>query len=312
MHIREQLLSVKKKKYKLTLFGLLLAGVLFFGAWGAWSLKDIFVVKAADQVPPQWEQKIGAVAYEAFSSGRRIVDDEKIQQDLEKLVSPLLQVAGNENYDYNFHIVEDSTLNAAAFPGGHVIIHSGLILKVKKPEDLLGVLAHEIAHVNCRHSIRQLINTAGLYLVLSSLVGDIGAISGVVLDGGSRLLQLQNSRSHELEADERGWEYLIAAKINPRGLIDCFKIMQEEMQEMTGKIPIEVDFLSTHPALGDRIAYLEEKWQQLQNKEDFITIDVDFKQFQQMLRLYLASSPGEKDQATENEAAPSSAEKKLR
>ena len=83
--------------------------------------------------------------------------------------------------------------------------------------------------------------------------------------------------------------YLLKAKINPRGLIDCFVTMQKEMDGITGKIPDEMDFLSTHPALGNRIKYLEEKWDKVENKDDFIKIDVDFKGFQKRLRSFLSS-----------------------
>ncbi len=302
MHVQQQVKGIKKTKHTGRLVALLVLALIFFAGWGLWALKDVFVAKVADQVPPEWEQKLGEVAYSSFKTGRNVIEEENLQKDLEAIVGPLLKVAQNENYDYMFHIIEDPTLNAAAFPGGHVIIHTGLILKTEKAEDLLGVLAHEIAHVNGRHSVRQLINTAGLYIVLSSLIGDIGAISGVVLDGGAKLLQLQNSRSHETEADELGWDYLIRAKINPRGLIDCFKIMQKEMEGITGTIPAEMDFLSTHPALENRIEYLEERWEKVENKTDFITIGVDYDDFKKRLRAHIASVEKKKDESKPTEA----------
>jgi len=312
LNVQQQVKGIKKKKHTGRLVALIVLALIFFTGWGLWALKDVFVAKVADQVPPDWEQKLGEVAYSSFTSGRNVIEEDHLQKDLEAIIAPLLKVAQNENYDYMFHIIEDGTLNAAAFPGGHVIIHTGLILKTEKPEDLLGVLAHEIAHVNGRHSVRQLINTAGLYIVLSSLIGDIGAISGVVLDGGAKLLQLQNSRAHETEADEWGWDYLLKANINPRGLIDCFKIMQKEMEGITGTIPAEMDFLSTHPALANRIEYLEERWEKVENKNDFITIDVDYDDFKKRLRAHLASVEKKKDEKKpeEGESKPTEAESK--
>ncbi|MCM8541386.1 MAG: M48 family metallopeptidase [Lentisphaeraceae bacterium] len=302
MSVQQQLSGIKKQKNNGRMVGILVLLILFVSGWGLWALKDVFVAKLADQVPPDWEVKLGEAAYGSFKTGKNVITKEDLQADLERIVAPLLKVAQNEHYDYMFHIIEDPTLNAAAFPGGHVIIHTGLILKVEKTEDLLGVLAHEIAHVNKRHSVRQLINTAGLYLVLSSFIGDIGAISGVVINGGSQLLKLHNSRDHEKEADEIGWDYLMKAKINPRGLIDCFAIMQKEMEGLTGKIPDEMDFLSTHPALGNRIKYLEEKWGEVENKKDFIKIDVDYKDFQKRLRDYLSSEENVKSKTKPTEA----------
>lgn len=310
LSVQQQVKGMNKKKHTGRLVALVVLALLFFAGWGLWLLKDAFVAKVADQVPPEWEQKLGEVAYNSFKTGRNVIEEEHLQKDLEAILAPLLKVAQNENYDYMFHIIEDPTLNAAAFPGGHVIIHTGLILKTEKAEDLLGVLAHEIAHVNGRHSVRQLINTAGLYIVLSSLIGDIGAISGVVLDGGAKLLQLKNSRNHETEADELGWDYLMQAKINPRGLIDCFKMMQKEMEGVTGSIPAEMDFLSTHPALANRIEYLEERWNKVENKKDFITIGVDYDDFKKRLRAHLASVEKKKDETKPTETEPDKAEEK--
>jgi predicted Zn-dependent protease len=138
---------------------------------------------------------------------------------------------------------------------------------------------------------------AGMYLVLSTAIGDIGAISGVILNGGGKLLELENSRGHEKDADEVGWDYLIQANINPRGLIDCFKTMKDNSPAIASEIP---DFLSTHPALGNRIEYLEKKWEKLEKKDGFIKIDVNYQNFQQKLKTYLSENAG-KTKTTESE-----------
>ena len=307
IHLQEQIKGIKVKKSHGRVISLVVLAILILGGWGIWALKGVFVKEVTHQIPVEWETKLGDSAFDQMAGGRVIIKDEELNKDLNTLVAPLLEAADNGKYKFRFHIVEDSTLNAAAFPGGNVIIHTGLILTVEKPEDLLGVLAHEIAHVNRRHSMQRLVNMAGMYLVLSATVGDVGALSGVILNGGGKLLELENSRSHEKDADEIGWDYLIKANINPRGLIDCFKIMEENIPDIASDIP---DFLSTHPALSNRIEYLEEKWQKLEKKDGFIKIDLDYENFQQKLKKYMSENSGKQDvKTTESETKKDEAPK---
>ena len=291
--LQQQLQGLKAIKKKGRMFGLAILAAMILGCWGFWFLKDFFVEKVTSQIPVEWEVKLGESAYEQFTAGKNIIDNEDLQKDLEALVAPLLKAVDNGNYKFQFHIIEDSTLNAAAFPGGHLIIHTGLILALERPEDLLGVLAHEIAHVNRRHSMQRLVNMAGMYVVLSSFIGDFGAISATILNGGSQLLALKNSRGHERDADEVGWQYLMDANINPRGLIEAFKKMSHDVKPTS--IAEELDFLSTHPAIENRISYLEEKWSALENKRGFDDLDVNYENFQTQLRACLYENEPKKN-----------------
>src|SRR5206468_5365206 len=107
-------------------------------------------------------------------------------------------------------------------PGGQVFIFSGLLDSVKRPEELAGVLAHEIAHVTRRHSLRNIISSAGLWLTLSALFGDTKGLTSILTDGSQFLLNQKFSRDFEREADDTGWDYLVAANVDPRGMIDFF------------------------------------------------------------------------------------------
>jgi beta-barrel assembly-enhancing protease len=284
VHLKGQVQKVKKTKSTALLFALLCMALLFLALAGVWLMKDSMVHAAAEKIPVEWETKLGDSAFDQFSAGHRILEDKDLNADLAELLKPLLAVASSERFDYKFHLIEDSTLNAAAFPGGNVIIHTGLILTLKSPEQLLGVLAHEMAHVNQQHSIRSLINSAGLYIVLDAFVGGIGAVSGVILNGGTQLLSLKNSREHERESDEIGWSYLVAAKIDPRGLIGSFEIMEESQGELMKENAALLDFVSTHPALKDRIAYLQEKWQETEDQDSYKAMKFDYNAFQKKVR----------------------------
>ncbi len=98
-------------------------------------------------------------------------------------------------YQYKFHVALDKSVNAFAMPGGFVVVHTGLIQLAESPEELAGVLAHEIQHVEQRHSLRAMAQSLGLYAVLSLLVGDTSGLASL----GGDLLKLKFSRNHETE-----------------------------------------------------------------------------------------------------------------
>jgi len=294
-----QIKKIQSSKRWLKILTLSILALAVFAIWALWLLKTPLVNTVADQVPIKWEQELGEAGYKSFTASKNVLQDDILSSELNHMAGILLKGIDDKRYDFQFHIIEDSSMNAAALPGGHVVIHSGLILSVNKAEDLLGVLAHEIAHVNQRHSIRTLIDKAGLFLVLQSFLGDITALGGVIAQGGTQLLALQNSRAHENEADEFGWEYLLKAKINPRGFIDCFTIMHEKTSHvMNEELEGKLSFLSTHPAMQERIAKLEKKWTMLKDKNSFIDLKVDFKKFQQRLRTVLQDKETDSESTT--------------
>ena len=141
---------------------------------------------------------------------------------------------GDDRYPLKFHIVEDASLNAFAMPGGNVVLHTGLLLAADSPEEVAGVLAHEIAHVTRRHGIRNIVSSAGLYLVMQMLVGDVSGAVAILTDNSALLLDRKFSRDFEREADEAGWDYLIRSDIEPSGMIRFFERVRQEDQKAVG------------------------------------------------------------------------------
>ncbi len=142
------------------------------------------------------------------------------------------------------------------------------------------MLGHELAHVTERHSLRQMVGSAGLFVVVQALLGDASGLAAVLVDGSTELLNLSFSRDHELEADRAGWQYLLEAGIDPRGMIDFFETLEQETgDDMSGAL----SFLSTHPATGDRIETLHQELEALPSME-FPALEVDFEAFQERVR----------------------------
>lgn len=148
-----------------------------------------------------------------------------------------------------FHLAERPEINAFAAPGGVVVVNSGLMARAASAEEVAGVLAHEIAHVELRHSLRQIVRSAGLQVIVSALFGDFGALGG----WAARMGELKFSRDAEREADQRGLERLAEARIAPHGLLDFFRTLSS-LEGRQGTLPA---LFSTHPANAERIAWIE-------------------------------------------------------
>lgn len=147
-----------------------------------------------------------------------------------------------------FYLTDRPEINAFAAPGGVVVVFTGLLRAARSPEEVAGVLAHEIAHVELRHGVHQLVKAAGLRVVLAAAVGDYGPLG----EFGARLTELKFSRDAEAAADARGLERLAEARIDPAGLPRFFRSLAQAQGE--GGLPA---LLSTHPATEARLAALE-------------------------------------------------------
>ena len=232
----------------------------------------------------------------------KLITDAAVQRQLELLAKPLLAVVPQERYAFKLHIIEDASLNAFALPGGNVAIHSGLILAADSPEEVLGVLGHELSHVTRQHGMRGIVQGLGLYATVSLFFGDVSGLAAILVNNAPFLLSQKFSRDFEREADEQGFRYLEAAKLNPRGMITFFEKMRREEEKLREQLPggevlDALNFLSTHPATPERTAHLEKLLAKSPRKDGFTAVDLNFKEFQQALRAKLSLPEKEKQLA---------------
>ena len=155
-------------------------------------------------------------------------------------------------YRYEFHVTHDDAVNAFAIPGGFVVVHSGLLALAASAEEVAGVLAHEVQHVEKRHSLKAIAKSTGLMVTVGMVFGDLGGLLAL----GQDLIGLKFSRQHESEADAAGLQALVAAGIAPGGMRDFFRKMGE-------KESLNPGWLSSHPASEDRSMALDRALQAL-------------------------------------------------
>lgn len=246
----------------------------------------IFRVKIVEEIaktiPPSVEQSITEKLKQSILLNHKVITSQSINSQLALITAPLVNAVEDKDFKFSFSIIQDSTLNAFALPGGTIMIHSGLIAKAKSAEEVAGVLAHEISHVTRRHHMRGIIGNLGMFTIVRGFLGDITGISTDLLTIGATLESMKYSRDYERESDNSGFDLLLKASISPFGMVSFFKTLDKEHEG------IEVSsFLSTHPAVKERIKKLEERMQTTKASDKKININFElFKQQVQQLAKY--------------------------
>jgi hypothetical protein len=170
------------------------------------------------------------------------------QAALDALTARLAAAGGVAAPGLRVRVLDDRTVNALAAPGGEVILYRGLLDKAGSAEELAGVLAHELAHVQHRHGLRSVARIAGLFVLTSALTGGSDAVAAA-----AALVGLSYSREFEREADADGARMLRAAGIGTEGLQAFFARMEREKSGASGSL---WGYVSTHPADADRVSAL--------------------------------------------------------
>jgi predicted Zn-dependent protease len=260
-----------KRRLKITgAFLLACVGMAFAGSL----LVGIMVRSLVARVPAQWEQELGDSLVQELKSSMFFVENPNLKAKLLRAVTPLVKALPKTGLQFEFHIVQNPLPNACALPGGQVIVTTRLLELVDRPEELAGVVAHEIAHVTQKHGFRKIISAAGPYLIFRVFLGEGSGLLGLLGDSSALLVNQSFSQEYELEADAVGWQYLVAARINPRGLIDALLKLQAEAARLHSH-DLELRAFSSHPATEKRIRRLEALWKKLKPKSGFLQFNQD-------------------------------------
>lgn len=206
-----------------------------------------------------------AASAPAFGQNRNIglVRDAEIENIIREYATPIFNAAGLDSSVVEVHLVNDARLNAFVAGGQRVFINTGLLVRSKGPEEVIGVIAHETGHIAGGHLARfqdELRNaeTKSIIALLAGLAAGIatgdGRVAGAIVGGGSNAALtglLKYSRTQESAADAAALKYLDNTGISARGLLEFFELLQREIRLTGGR---EHPYLSTHPLTNDRIA----------------------------------------------------------
>ena len=212
------------------------------------------------------EEKLSREILNQIYRHYELIEDPVVVDYVNKVGNRIVAVLKDPLFDYKFQVINVAEYNAFAIPAGYIFINSGLLAAMDNEDELAGILAHEIAHVNARHISQKIERSKKIGWATMA-----GAAAGILLGaagGGGEAAQavtkgsqaagaaaeLSYSRDDEIQADQLGLIYLTDAGYSGEGLLKILKKMRSKQWYDTKQVPT---YLRTHPAVDDRIAYLD-------------------------------------------------------
>ena len=246
------------------------AGVTDFGTAG---VRAITVEK---------EKEMGELFVTVAKSQLPVIYDPVLEQYVTSLLSRMSSKAVGVRYPFEPIIVEDHTINAAAFFGGKIMLNSGLIVATDNESQLASVLAHEMTHVTQRHlarsmEARQDSMITGMAGILGSLilgiinpaVGMAGVSASI---GGMEQSNINYTRANEYEADRLGIDLLYNSGFNPHAMADMMRKLQNRGEDFNPAF----EMLLTHPLSSKRVAEAENRARFYKTKSYYESVDFKF------------------------------------
>jgi predicted Zn-dependent protease len=193
------------------------------------------------------EIEMGKQAAQEIGATMPKLNDPKVQAYVEAIGKRMAAASERPNLPWTFTVLDDSTVNAFALPGGPVFITRGILTHMNSEAELASVMGHEIGHITARHSVDQ---------ISKAQLAQVGLVAGMVVrpelaglaqaaGAGLQLLFLKYGRDHERQSDELGFKYMLAQGYDVREMDDMFTTLDRTSQAAGGRgMP---EWASTHP-----------------------------------------------------------------
>jgi predicted Zn-dependent protease len=186
-----------------------------------------------------------------------LYDNANAQAYVAEIGKPIAAASERPNLPWEFHVVDDASVNAFALPGGFIYVTRGLMGTINDEAEFATVVGHEIGHVTNRHSVQMISKSQlaqlglGIGSILSSDIAKFGQLAGA----GLQVLFLKYSRDAENQADQAGFRYALHQGYDVREMPKVFQTLDRISQTGGGgKLP---EWLATHPNPGNRIKHIE-------------------------------------------------------
>lgn len=215
--------------------------------WFLFSKLEAFKPQSFDRLNSETEKKLAELVLESISKTNRAITSKGALPYLDSLKNKICERSHLNADSIKLHLIKKSEVNAFALPDHNIVIYTGLIDYSASAEEVAGVLAHEIAHIELDHVEKKLVKEIGLGMLLVLVSGDAGP--DILREVVHALSSTAFDRGQESEADKQGVHYLAKSNIDPRHLSNfLFRLSRDE------RIPEQLEWLSTHPDSKDRAA----------------------------------------------------------
>jgi Zn-dependent protease with chaperone function len=241
--------AFRSARLKLTVLATVAVAVLGLALY-RWGI-PLMAAAVAPLVPAAWEEGLGRSALGLLAPEEARCTDPQLARAVAAIVARL-RAPQPQPSPFRVYVVDAPVFNAVALPGGAIVIFRGLLSQTGSPEELAGVVAHEMQHILKRHATKRIIEEASTGLLLTLVSGDV---TGAMMYGAKiaeNLAKAGYSRRDEEEADAGGVRMLLAAGIDPAGMIGFF----ETVQKTEPRAPSWFKYLATHPEAAQRASRL--------------------------------------------------------
>ncbi len=188
-----------------------------------------------------------------------LVNDQTLQNYVRNLGLAIAAKSERPNIPWQYHLLDDASVNAFALPGGPVFVTRGLITHMMNEAELVSVLGHETGHITARHTVQQMSTQTALQVLLigGSIASSTIAKFGDLASAGLGVMFLKFSRDDETQADQLGFKYTLNGGYDVREMVGVFEMLQRQAQlSGAGRLP---EWQSTHPDPGNRIKATQDR-----------------------------------------------------
>jgi Zn-dependent protease with chaperone function len=208
--------------------------------------------RLAPLVPQSFERRLGEAGDVELKGvfGDRVCKSEAGQLAFSKLVNAVREAAGLDP-SVQSTVLATPVPNAFALPGGRVYLFEGLLTKAESPDEIAGVLAHELGHLKHRDSVRELLHNSGSSFLIGLLFGDVTG-AGALIFASRSLVTSSYSRDAEQNADTFAIEIMHGLGRSPKGLGDL-------LFRVTGNESKSLSILASHPLTQDRLQRMKDE-----------------------------------------------------
>ena len=236
------------------LAAVIVVGLVLVGLAG-YIMLNVAPRQLAQMMPLTWREHLADMTEKSFVKDAKQCTNSAGVGALTGLATRVRDGAENPP-DFSIRVFRFPFVNAFALPSGRIVLTSKLIEKADTPEEVAGVIAHELGHTALLHPEASLVRNIGLQIIINVVTGGSG---GDTLGGVAGLLTvLQYSRNAEREADDYAVSILKSSNIDPAGLRRFFeKLNKTGKSPLSGKWKDFANMLSTHPGTDERIENIQ-------------------------------------------------------
>jgi len=256
---RYYLIKISQTKMKPTIFILLFTILLPLGGCVTSSYNLATQREEVSFISSDKEENMGRNLAKQVEKKFELEPDALMQKKVKEIGKRIADVCDRKSISYHFAVLagdEDDKVNAFALPGGYVFVFAALVNKAESDDELAGVIAHEVAHITARHSVKRMQASLGDTILRLALArGEMDNATRAKANEALNQLMFAYSREDEMLADRLGVKYLKLAGYNPEGMITFLG----RLLEMKRKAPIrKYRHYKSHPYLSERLSIVKE------------------------------------------------------